>query len=102
VLAAALMTAPSANAPSRRNGLGKYSPPPKQPAAAGLSRARYVIADVKTLHDATSILTNAPSGAIPIPDPPEKGAMSRALAAYYAKAPADRGKYAVMGSWELT
>jgi hypothetical protein len=101
VLAAALRTAPSANAPARNNGLGKYSPPSAQPAAAGLARARYVIADVTTLDDATSILANAPSGGIPIPDPPEKGAMSRALAAYYGKSPADRGKYAVMGNWEL-
>jgi hypothetical protein len=101
VLAAAVMTAPSASAPGRNNGLGKYSPPGTQPAAAGLSRARYIIGDIATLRDSTSILTTAPSGAIPIPDPPEKGAMSRALAAYYAKAPADRGKYAVMGSWEL-
>ena len=102
VLAAAMMTAPSAKAPARTTGLGKFAPRPNEQPAADLSRARYVIADIATLHDATAILTTAPSGAVPVPDPPEKGAMLRALATYYAAAPADRGKYAVIGSWELT
>ena len=99
---AAHLNGTAAKAPSRVNGLGKYSPPPSQPPAVDLARASYLIADVDKLQDATNILATAPAGGIPIPSPREKGAMLQALAAYYKAAPKDRGKYAVVGSWELT
>jgi hypothetical protein len=95
------LNGPGTKAPAATTGLGKYSPPAGQPAAATLSRAQYVIADVSTLQAATQILATAPGGAIPTPDPPEKGAMMSALKQYYARVPAQRGQYAVMGSWEL-
>jgi hypothetical protein len=95
------LNSPGAKAPAATTGLGKYGPPAGQPSAAKLSRAQYVIADVSTLQVATQVLTTAPGGGVPIPNAPEKGAMMSALAAYYAEVPAQRGKYAVMGSWEL-
>jgi hypothetical protein len=95
------LNGPGTKAPAATRGLGKYGPPAGQPAAATLSRAQYVIADVSTLQVATQILATAPGGAVPTPNPPEKGAMMSALNQYYKKAPAQRGKYAVMGSWEL-
>ena len=63
-----------------------------------MGRACYVIADVATLVESTGVLASA---AVAAPDPPEKGGMMRALASYYTHVPADRGRYAVMGSWEL-
>jgi Family of unknown function (DUF6603) len=95
------LNGPGTKAPAATRGMGKYGPPAGQPAAATLSRAQYVIADVSTLQVATQILGMAPGGAVPTPNPPEKGAMMSALSQYYKKAPAQRGKYAVMGSWEL-
>jgi hypothetical protein len=97
---AAHLSGPAAKAPSRNTGLGKYSQSPSQPPAAKMYRARYVIADVVNLVDKTLALATVPPS-LPIPDPPEKGAMMRMLASYYAAVPADRGKYAVMGAWEL-
>jgi hypothetical protein len=97
---AALRNGPAARAPCRNTGLGTYAPPPSQPAAAQLGRGQYVIADKTTLNDMTAILQGAPGGGVPVPDPPEKGAMTRALQSYYAAVPGDRGKYAVVGSWE--
>ena len=61
-----------------------------------------MIAGIATLQDSTQILASTPGGAIPTPNPAEKGAMMRALASYYRAVPADRGKYAVMGAWELS
>lgn len=95
------LNGPGTKAPAATRGLGKYGPPTGQSAAATLSRAQYVIADVSNLQVATQILATAPGGAVPTPNPPEKGAMMSALNQYYKKAPAQRGKYAVMGSWEL-
>jgi hypothetical protein len=99
---AAHLGSPAAKAPSKNTGLGKYAPPPNQAAAAQLSRGRYVIAEKATQKDSTQLLAAAPGGGIPVPDPPEKGAMMRALASYYAAVPSARDKYAVMGAWELT
>jgi hypothetical protein len=96
---AAHLGGPAARAPSQTTGMRKYAPPPNQPPAARMARAGYVIADVATLTDSTAVLA---SNSVPVPDPPEKGAMMRALVSYYAVVPADRGKYAVMGAWELT
>src|SRR5207244_6695629 len=97
---AALRNGPAAKAPCRNTGLGTYAPLPSQPAAAQLGRGQYVIADKTTLNDVTAILQTAPGGGVPVPHPPEKGAMTRALQSYYAAVPGDRGKYAVVGSWE--
>jgi hypothetical protein len=95
------LNGPGTKAPAATRGLGKYGPPPGQPPAATLARAQYVIADVSTLQVATQILATAPGGPIPTPNPPEKGAMMSALNQYFKSVPSQRGKYAVMGSWEL-